>query len=505
MSEKGELTRTAGILMPVFSLPGRGRIGCFSKEAEEFVDFLGQAGFGLWQVLPLGPTSYGDSPYQSFSTFAGNPYFIDLQEFVREGLLTEKKAEEDYAAEEGTDIDYGALYEIRFKTLKQAFLRADKFLLEDRQRFAEENKAWLPDYCLFMALKDAHGGAPFFSWEEELKLREKNALEQAREKLALDIAFHEFLQYMFYRQWFALKKRANDSGIRIIGDLPIYVAYDSADVWARPELFSLNEELEPLFVAGCPPDAFSEDGQLWGNPLYDWKKHKDEGYAWWIARIRHSLELFDLLRIDHFRGFAGYYAIPAGEETAKNGSWEKGPGRALFSAAEKELGSLPLIAEDLGHLTPDVIKLLNALGYPGMKVLQFAFSGPDNPYLPHNHIANSIVYTGTHDNPTTLSWAGTLPGKERKFLLSYLGMEKKTSPKKIVKRLIREVMASPAKYAVLPLQDCLLLGEQARINTPSTLGSNWMWRLKKGALSEKLVKKLRKQNRLYDRLNKNDR
>ncbi len=506
MKKKLKMKRSAGILLPVFSLPGKNRIGCFSREAYEFVDFLKEAGQRYWQVLPLGPTGYGDSPYQSFSTFAGNPYFIDPETLCKEGLLTRKELQEsetgETASAPGKDIDYDALYRIRFRTLRLAFSRAGNYRKKDRERFAEKNRDWLPDYSLFMALKDAHGGKSFFQWEKPLVRRNPEALKEAREKYASDCAFYEFLQYEFRREWRALKKYANEKGIGIIGDLPIYTACDSADFWGRQELFRTDPEGFPVAVAGCPPDAFAETGQLWGNPLYDWEVHRKEGFAWWIRRIGYQLELFDLLRIDHFRGFESFYVIPYGEATAVNGHWEKGPGMTLFRAVEKKLGKLPLIAEDLGFLTPQVRKLLKDSGFPGMKVLQFAFSGPDSGYLIHMHPKNSIVYTGTHDNPPTCAWAEELSGGERMFFLEYFGLSGDVSPGEICRLLVREALASPAKCAIIPIQDYLALGKESRINTPSTLGDNWLWRLPEEELTSALARRLKRQARVFGRFHK---
>ncbi|MBQ9438547.1 MAG: 4-alpha-glucanotransferase [Lachnospiraceae bacterium] len=493
------MKRACGILLPVFSLPGNNGIGCFSKDAYQFVDFLKEAGQSWWQVLPLGPTSYGDSPYQSFSTFAGNPYFIDLEDLAKEGLL--KEEELAAASAPGGTIDYAALYRSRFKVLKKAWARASDYRQKAREKFCKENEEWLPDYALFMALKDAHEGKAWMEWEEPIKRREKDALKAARKKYAKEISFYEFLQFEFHRQWKKLRKYANGKGIRIIGDLPIYVAHDSSDVWAYPKLFQMTDGEEPKSVAGCPPDAFSDTGQLWGNPLYDWDFHEKEGYHWWIRRMAHAFWLFDMVRIDHFRGFEAYYAIPYGAKTAEKGTWEKGPGMKLFKALRKELGEKPVIAEDLGFLTKDVRKLLKQSGYPGMKVLQFAFGGPGSEYLNHRHPENCIVYTGTHDNPTTLSWAAELGEREKKFLLNYLDLPKDASPEKICRRLVKEALSSPGFLAIVPLQDYLELGADARINIPSTLGGNWCWRLEGSSLTPSLAKKIKKLAKIYARDN----
>ena len=496
------MKRSAGILLPVFSLPSPGGIGCFSKEAYEFVDFLKAAGVRCWQVLPMGPTGYGDSPYQSFSTFAGNPYFIDPETLVAEGLLTNKEASSGASFSASGRIDYALLYRERYQLLRLAFGRTEHWREKERKRFGAGNGEWLPDYALFMALKDAHGGQSFFTWEEGLKKRDKTALEEAKRQYAEEIAFYEFLQFEFEREFMALKSYAGEKGIRIIGDLPIYVALDSADVWASPELFALDQNGDPKAVAGCPPDYFAPTGQLWGNPLYDWKAHEKQGYSWWIRRIRHVFHIFDMVRIDHFRGFEAYYSIPFGEPTAEHGVWEKGPGIRLFKAVKKELGKLDIIAEDLGFLTKDVRKLLKKSGYPGMKVLQFAFGEEDSEYLTYHHPENSVAYTGTHDNPTTLAWAEELPKKERRRLCAYLGLPPEASSKELLRGLVRETLVSPAALAVIPLQDLLELGKEARINVPSTLGGNWEWRLSGGELTEELAKKLKKQLKLFGRFHK---
>lgn len=488
--------RKSGILMAVSSIPSKYGIGTFSKEAYEFVDFLEKAGQRLWQLLPLGPTGYGDSPYQSFSTFAGNPYYIDLEEFIEEGWLTRQDCEEsDFA--EGAYVDYEKIFFTKFKLLKKAFLNSNMKNNASYQNFVEENKAWLADYALYMAMKDSFGGNSWIEWEKDCKLRKEETLQKYREELKEEIAFYQFQQYYFAKQWRALKKYANDKGIEIIGDIPIYVALDSADAWANPALFQMDEEGIPTAVSGCPPDAFSATGQLWGNPLYNWDYMKQEGYTWWIERIRYCLTLYDVIRIDHFRGFDEYYAIPYGHETAECGHWEKGPGYELFQVLKDKLGECKVIAEDLGFLTPSVIELVQKTGYPGMKILQFAFDSREaSDYCPHNYVKNSVVYTGTHDNDTTKHWYESLNDSDKQFASEYLDG---ANGKNICKKMIRCALSSVSDTAVIPIQDYLELGEEARMNVPSTLGNNWKWRLRTGQLTDELAEEMRRLTKLYGR------
>ena len=498
MSKKEERTRVAGVLMPIFSLPGRYGIGCVSKEAFDFVDFLAAAGQSLWQVLPLGPTSYGDSPYQSFSSFAGNPYFIGLETLIERDLLSAKKCGMADLGDNKNDISYDKLYVNRFPLLRKAFKKSDVENDPGFKEFCEKNADWLYDYALFMAVKNVYEGKSFLEWDEDIKNREDAALAKYRKKCRKDILFYEFLQYEFFSQWKQLKDYANSKGIKLAGDIPIYAALDSSDVWSNPELFQLNEDCTPKAVAGCPPDAFSATGQLWGNPLYDWDCHRKTGFEWWIKRLEKCFEMYDIVRIDHFRGFEGYYSIPAKDETAEHGHWEKGPGIALFDAVKKKLGDVPVIAEDLGFLTPDVIKLLADSGYPGMKVLEFAFDHREpSDYLPHNYGHNCVVYTGTHDNETALGWARNLNKKDRRFCKAYLGCQK---TKEIPAALIKAAHASPADMSVIPMWDYLELGNEARINTPSTLGENWRWRMSDGLLTKTLAKRMKKLAKTYDRV-----
>lgn len=490
--------RKSGILLPVSSLPSEYGIGTFSKEAYEFVDFLESAGQRFWQILPLGPTGYGDSPYQSFSTFAGNPYYIALEDLVGKGWLTKEECDScDFGGDDGY-VDYEKIYLSRFLILKKAYERSGIGEAEDFRQFQEENGFWLEDYALYMAVKNSFGGKSWTEWEEDIRVRKPGALKAYREKYKEEIEFYQFQQYLFAKQWLALKEYANKKGIQIIGDIPIYVALDSADTWAAPELFQLDEECRPIGVAGCPPDAFSATGQLWGNPLYKWEYHKETGYEWWMHRISYCYRLYDVVRIDHFRGFDEYYFIPYGDTTAQFGHWEKGPGYDIFKTMKEKIGKKPVIAEDLGYLTPSVLKLVKKTGYPGMKVLHFAFDdSEDSAYLTHKYNSNAVVYTGTHDNDTTVGWYNTLNRKDKAFAKRYLNIK---STKEIHWDFIRAALSSVADTAVIPMQDYLGLGAEARINIPSTLGNNWKWRLKKGQLNANLAKRIREMAKLYGRL-----
>lgn len=494
--------RRSGILLPVSSLPSPWGIGTFSREAYAFVDFLAAAGQKLWQILPLGPTGYGDSPYQAFSTFAGNPYYIDLGALVEKGWLTREECD-------GTDwggspayVDYEKIYVGRFPLLHRAFLRSGIQKDAAFQAFCRENDWWLADYALFMAIKNARGGVSYTEWEAPIRRRESAALAACRRELSGEICFWQFLQYLFAQQWRALKRYANEKGISIIGDIPIYVALDSADTWSHPELFQLDGDCVPKAVAGVPPDAFSATGQLWGNPLYDWDYHKKTGFDWWMKRIGYCYQLYDIVRIDHFRGFEAYFSVPCGAKTAIGGHWEPGPDYELFEVMKRRLGEKEVIAEDLGVITPPVRRMIEKTGFPGMKVLQFAFdSGPSNEYLPHNYEKNCIVYTGTHDNQTTAGWYEENPPQVQRFIREYLRMgdASAVSGAEAAKALIGAAFASVADTAVIPIQDWLGLGAQARINFPSTLGDNWKWRLVKGQLTQELAERIRKNAELYAR------
>ena len=499
--------RCSGILMPLSSLPGGYGIGSMGAPARKFVDFLAAAGQTIWQILPVGPTGYADSPYQSCSAFAGNPYFIDLDQLVKDGLLTRRDFAKIHWGGDAAHIDYGTLYEKRFDVLRKAyanFLKQrpvpgyDTPYPDDWYRFQFLSCEWLPDYCLYMAIKRDNGMVDWQQWPEALRLRDPAALAAFKEEHAEEVGFWAFVQYEFDRQWRALHAYAKSKGVSIMGDIPIYVAADSADAWAGRELFETDADGKPRRVAGCPPDCFSETGQLWGNPLYDWKYHKKTGYEWWMQRIAYCYQLYDVLRIDHFRGFDEYWFVPYGDPTAQNGHWEKGPGYELFAVMKKKLGKKKVIAEDLGFLTPSVIRLVKKTGYPGMKILQFAFdAGNDSEYLPHNYDKNCVVYTGTHDNDTTVGFIQNMPEKDKKFAKKYLGHK---NDKKLCFEIVRAALSSCADTAVIPMQDYLELDSSARINIPSTLGCNWKWRMDKEALDPKLAKKIYKMAKLYGRL-----
>ena len=492
--------RKSGILLPVSSLPSAYGIGCFSREAYEFIDKLKAAGQSYWQILPLGPTSYGDSPYQSFSSFAGNPYFISLDGLVEEGYLTREDCTSCDFGDNEEYVDYEKLYKNRFRLLRKAYENSHIQDKEEFQAFIRENKDWLDNYALYMAVKAHFDNTCWVEWDEDIKLRKPEALKKYQKEFADEIGFYQFQQYLFAKQWKALKAYANQNGIKIIGDIPIYVAFDSSDAWANPELFQFDENCNPIAVAGCPPDGFSATGQLWGNPLYRWEYHKETGYAWWLNRLKATFEKYDVLRIDHFRGFDEYYAIPYGEPTAENGKWEPGPGYDLFKTMKEVLGKKEIIAEDLGFLTPSVLKLVKKTGYPGMKVLQFAFdSREESDYLPHNYTKNCVVYTGTHDNDTTEGWFTALSARDRRFCRRYLDM-KGRGQGRIHTALIRTALASVADTAIIPMQDYLGLDSRARINTPSTLGNNWKWRMKADAFTGELAEEIRKITKLYGRL-----
>lgn len=487
--------RVSGILLPISSLPSKYGIGCFSKSAYRFVDQLKEAGQSCWQILPLGPTSYGDSPYQSFSTFAGNPYFIDLETLIDEGVLTEEECLACDFGDNPESVDYGKIYKERFSLLRKAYERSEIYKNPDFNVFVRENAFWLDDYALFMAVKNCFGGKSWNEWAEDIRLRWGFALDYYREKYYFEIEFYKYLQFKFMEQWTRLKTYANQKGIRIIGDLPIYVAFDSSDAWANPQLFQFGQDNLPSAVAGCPPDAFSETGQLWGNPLYRWEYHKYTGYDWWTKRMAHCYQLYDVVRIDHFRGFDEYFSIPYGAETAAEGHWEKGPGMDLFWTLERNLGRQEVIAEDLGLMTPSVEKLVRDSGYPNMKVLEFAFE-PDKEtgYLPHEYDKNCVVYTGTHDNDTVVSWFEKLKDDERAFLDEYLD-HKDIPYSEIHWEMIKLAMMSSADTCIIPMQDYLGLGNEARMNHPSTLGCNWKWRMKDEDITEELLMNMRNLTR----------
>jgi 4-alpha-glucanotransferase len=522
-------SRAGGVLLHPSSLPGPYGIGDIGPQAYHFVDWLASTGCRLWQVLPLGPTGYGDSPYQCFSAFAGNPYLISFDPLVEDGLLTKEDLAERPAFNEAR-VDFGRLIPWKLGLLQKAFARfsalldgsealahevhlekepdgsevrvhvlnKSRLLIDGFHSFREENASWLDDFALFMSLKEANGGGAWSGWPEALRRREDSAMARARQEHAEDILRHSFYQFLFFEQWKELRMFAKVRGITIIGDIPIFIAYDSADAWAHPDLFFLGEDSLPTVVAGVPPDYFSATGQLWGNPLYRWKAHKKTGYAWWIERFRSVLQFVDIVRLDHFRGFAGYYEIPFGAPTAETGQWVTGPGKDFFKAISQELsdsasGALPIIAEDLGVITPDVVDLRDRFQLPGMRILQFGFSGADNPFLPHNYVTNCVAYTGTHDNDTACGWFETAPEEERKFALRYLNSEGAD----FAWDLLRGVWSSVAVYALAPMQDLLSLGTESRMNYPSRLGGNWEWRMTEADMSKELTGRLRELNELY--------
>ena len=501
------MNRAAGILMPVSSLPGKYGIGSFSKEAYHFVDWLKDAGQTYWQILPIHPTSYGDSPYQSFSTFAGNPYFIDLEALIGEGVLTREECDSMDFGDYEDDIDYQQLYENRYILLTMAYERSNISENPDYQRFLSENSWWLSDYALFMALKNFFGGQCWYEWPQDIRLRYGYALDYYRRELYFEIEFQMYLQFKFFQQYWKLKNYANERSIRIIGDIPIYVAMDSADTWAHPELFQLDENNIPTAVAGCPPDGFSATGQLWGNPLYRWDYHKQTGFAWWLSRLSYVFRLYDVTRIDHFRGFDEYYSIPYGEQTAQNGHWERGPDMDLFRCARENLGWHDVIAEDLGYVTDTVRQLVKDSGFPGMKVLEFAFdsrdSGSANDYMPHNYTDNSVVYTGTHDNETVTGWFDTICIEDRALARNYL-CDYYTPDEEIHKPFIALALRSVSKWCIVPIQDYLGLDNSCRMNIPSTIGRNWRWRILKDQLSDSLQREILIQTRRYGRMNWNN-
>ena len=501
--------RESGMLFPIFSLPSKFGIGCFSKDAYDFVDFLEKSGQGFWQILPVGPTGFGDSPYQPFSAFAGNPYFISLEDLIEQGLLTWDECNQRNFGDNQEQVDYGALYENRLPLLSLASGRFFQKIAEDgklKQEYEEYKKKeafWLEDYALFMAIKHSKNGQSWLEWEPSLRKREKEAVEQAREELEEEIDLVCFEQFEFDRQWHKLRAYANKKNVKIIGDLPFYVSLDSADAWSHPEVFQMDEDLKPKVVAGCPPDAFSATGQLWGNPIYDWKGLKDREYDWWVARIKRNYEFYNVIRIDHFHGFCDYYAIPYGEETAQNGTMEKGPGIDLFDSLKKQIGELRIIAEDLGNNTPENEKLLADTGFPGMKVLQYGFTSWDSYYVNHRHINNCVVYTGTHDNTPTLAWMEEINDGERDFVRRYINSIG-TDHGKFVWDFIREAYRSVADLCIIPLQDYLCKGKEARLNTPGKADGNWQWRLRPNFLSEDLSRSIRELTELYSRIPKEE-
>ena len=493
------MKRSSGILMPMSSLPSPYGIGTMGRCAYRFVDFLQKAGQKYWQLLPLGPTSYGDSPYASFSTFAGNPYFIDLDMLVREGLLKKKELEGVCWGTDAERVDYGAIYYSRFRVLRHAFERGREKLAGEVAAFRAENASWLENYALYMAVKAHFGMKSWTEWEDEdIRLRRPDALERYGRELRDDVDFYVFLQFLFFRQWFALKEYAHAKGVSFIGDIPIYVALDSADVWSEPKYFQLDDSGVPKEVAGVPPDAFTDEGQLWGNPLYDYDEMRKDGFGWWIRRIEGARKLYDVIRIDHFRGFESYWAVPYGNTTAKIGRWIKGPGMDLVGVLISWFSDISFIAEDLGYTTPEVEKLLSDSALPGMKILEFAFDPTgDAPYMPHNCPKHAVCYIGTHDNETVRGWIKCLDRRTLKFARDYMHI---TPEEGWCWGMIRTGLASPCELFVIQMQDALELPREARMNTPGTASGNWQWRMKDGLLSAALAKKLRFYTETYRRI-----
>ncbi|WP_314393885.1 4-alpha-glucanotransferase [Leptotrichia shahii] len=493
--------RSSGILLHPTSLPGKYGIGSLGKEAYKFVDFLKKSNQKLWQIFPLGPTGYGDSPYQCFSSFAGNPYLIDFDLLIEQNLLTEEDLKDVNFGGNEEYIDYGAIYNQKYPLLRKAYenfkANGNKELKEKLETFKTENSSWLDDYSLYISLKNHFNGLPWNEWEDDIRTRKEAAINKYKAELANEIEYHNFIQFLFFTQWNNVKKYANDNGIKIIGDIPIFVAVDSSDAWANPEIFLFDPELKPVKVAGVPPDYFSATGQLWGNPLYDWDKLKELNYKWWVDRVKANLSTCDIIRIDHFRGFDEYWAVPYGDKTAENGTWCPGPRTDLFNTIKNELGELPIIAEDLGTMTQGVIDLREATGFPGMKILGFAFdSKEENDYLPHTYTKNCVVYTGTHDNDTLIGWFTKANEDDKQFARNYLNSR---SDNEIHWDAIRGAWSSVANMAIAPIQDFLGLGSEARINTPGLASGNWQWRLKDGVLTDELAERIAKLTKVYSR------
>ncbi len=485
--------RCSGVLMHITSLSGPYGVGTMGKQAFRFIDFLREAGQSCWQLLPLNPTGFGDSPYQSCSSFAGNPYLIDLELLVEEGLLKQEELDGITWCRSSTKVDFGLLYANRLSVLRLAFQRHGE--TEAFARFRASNDSWLPDYAFYMVLKDRFGGKPWYEWPEEVKRRTCELTEYMD---YADIQFYCFVQYLFFRQWNALRTYAHMHGVRIIGDVPIYVPLDSVEVWTRPELFQLDENLTPKVVAGCPPDGFTADGQLWGNPIYDWEAMEQEGFAWWVTRLAAAGTLYDTVRLDHFRGLESYWAVPYGHKTARYGKWVVGPGMAFIRSIQKALPELDMIAEDLGYLTQEVLDLRNGSGYPGMKVLEFAFDSKEpSDYLPHTYTSNTVVYTGTHDNMTMRQWFDTSEKATVEYARTYMNLNEEEG---YVWGTIRTAFASVSDTCIVPMQDLLDLGAEARMNFPGTLSdSNWTWRIKDDIINSALAARLLALTRLYCR------
>lgn len=497
-SRDNYIKRSSGILMPIYALPSPYGIGTLGAAAKEFVDFLAAAGQSWWQILPVGPTSYGDSPYQSPSTFAGNPYFIDLDMLVEEDLLTQAEIDALSWGDDPTRVDYGAQYENRYLLLQKAAVRGWKKDSEAVEAFAAANASWLADYALFMAIKRHFDMACWLEWpDEDIRLRKPKAMDAYRKKLAEDIRLFTYIQYQFFKQWGALREYAHEKGVGIIGDMPIYVALDSVDVWANPDCFQLDEKGFPIEVAGVPPDYFSEDGQLWGNPLYDYERMQQDGYGWWIRRVEGATKIYDIIRIDHFRGFAAYWSVPYGEKTAKNGRWITGPGMSLVGVLRDWFHQIRFIAEDLGFPSSDVVQLLQDSGFPGMKVLEFAFDARDSSgYLPHMYEKNCVCYAGTHDNETLAGWIHAVDPDDLAKAVEYLGLNEEEG---YVWGLLRCGMSSVSNLFITQMQDYLELDNEARTNTPGIAEGNWQWRMQPDAITPALIEKLAHMTKLYDR------
>ena len=492
--------RLSGILLHPSSLPGPDGIGDIGPDAYEWVNFLVQSGCDLWQLLPLGPTGYGDSPYQCFSAFAGNPYLINSTLLINDGLLSLDDLSDRPQFPEET-VDFGNVINWKLDLLSRAYknftLNKPKKLIDEFSIFVEQEKDWLLDFALFMAIKEVNGGSSWDKWDDGFRTRDEKVLEKFQRDHKNLIESHMFKQFLFFSQWTSLKQYANDQGIKIIGDIPIFISFDSSDAWSNPDLFYFDKDLKPTVVAGVPPDYFSATGQLWGNPLYRWDVHKRQNFSWWIKRIKATLKLFDFIRLDHFRGFVNYWEVPAGNKTAEIGKWIPGPGAAFFEAILSELGNLPIIAEDLGEISQNVYDLRDQFELPGMKICQFAFSGnPDDPFLPHNYVENCVAYSGTHDNDTALGWYENTTENERDFCRRYLSR----SGENISWDLIRAVWSSVAKIAIAPLQDFLSLGSEARMNFPGRASGNWDWRVLPNQVDTELARKIHEINYLYSRI-----
>ena len=498
--------RASGVLLHPTALPGRHGIGTLGVQATAFLDWLKTGRQRFWQICPLVPTGYGDSPYQGFSAFAGNPNLIDLDDLVSLGFLDPEDLSPLETLPAGY-VDFGRLIPMKSHILRKAWIRCSSGsrkhadFNEDMRKFRKEAANWLEDYALFMVLKEKNSGRPWCDWEHPLRFRETESLDIVRSAEENALGYHVFVQYLFHRQWTKLKAAAGERGLSIIGDLPIFIAYDSSDCWAHPELFQLDADRRPTHVAGVPPDYFSRTGQLWGNPLYDWETMEQNGFAWWIEVLRSRLRHYDVLRIDHFRGFSAYWSVPFGEKTAENGEWIPAPGSALFARLRQVLGTLPIIAEDLGVITDDVVELIQECGFPGMKVLQFAFdSSEENDYLPHNYEKHCLVYTGTHDNDTAAGWYTKAPEKDRSFASKYLNLPVSADGRDAARAMVRTALASVAVLAISPLQDILGLGSYARFNTPGTLGSgNWTWRTSETSFGPELAAELAELTETYGR------